>query len=161
MAPLRRMKDPTKAGRLVRQNERRLVAFFRDYKAQVVRALHQSTHQLAAPPPEINFVAFADDVSELFTEILKREGKAITDGLVEGGYKQGITFADLALKRAGLAGTITTAGPLDWRAMDVLKVRNLTALKGIGEETNRAIIRELSEGLQRGESIPNRHPAHQ
>ncbi len=154
MAPLRRMKDPTKAGRLIRQNERRLVSFFRDYKEQAVRALHQSARHLAAPEPGINFDLYAASLPEIFAEILKREGKEITDSAVEMAYMQGLTFADLALKRVNITASIQ-AGPIDWRAMDVLKVRNLTALRGIGEETNKAIIRELSEGLQRGESIPN------
>lgn len=42
----------------------------------------------------------------------------------------------------------------DWRVLDSLKVRNLTALKGITEQVNAQIIRELSDGINAGESIP-------
>ena len=42
----------------------------------------------------------------------------------------------------------------DWRVLESLKLRNLTALKGITEQVNAQIIRELSDGINAGESIP-------
>lgn len=42
----------------------------------------------------------------------------------------------------------------DWRVLDSLKLRNLTALEGITEQVNAQIIRELSDGINARESIP-------
>lgn len=41
----------------------------------------------------------------------------------------------------------------DWRVLDALEVRNLSALKGITDEINKNIIRELSDGISAGEGI--------
>lgn len=43
---------------------------------------------------------------------------------------------------------------VDWRVLDALKVRNLSALKGITDDINKQIIRELSDGITSGEGMP-------
>lgn len=42
----------------------------------------------------------------------------------------------------------------DWRVLDSLEVRNLSALKGITEAMNKDIVRELSDGINAGEGMP-------
>ena len=42
----------------------------------------------------------------------------------------------------------------DWRVLDSLQLRNLSALKGICDEMSKEIIRELSDGINAGEGMP-------
>lgn len=42
----------------------------------------------------------------------------------------------------------------DWRTLDSLKIRNLSVLKGITDDMSKDILRELSDGINAGESIP-------
>ena len=42
----------------------------------------------------------------------------------------------------------------DWRVLDSLQLRNLSALKGICDEMSKEIIRELTDGINAGEGMP-------
>lgn len=42
----------------------------------------------------------------------------------------------------------------DWRVLDSLQLRNLSALKGICDDMSKQIIRELSDGINAGEGMP-------
>ena len=80
-------------------------------------------------------------------------GADITADYARKSYKSGTTYGTLTLKRIGVEAVIGD-GPADWRVIDALKVRNLSALRGITDEMNKQIIKELTGGVQLGESIP-------
>lgn len=72
--------------------------------------------------------------------------------MVTAGYTQGATFARVLLSSAGVTeGTNPLLGPADWRAIDALMPRNLLVLDGITQEINKNIVRELADGMARGE----------
>lgn len=73
---------------------------------------------------------------------------------VKANYEQGVKVGVQQLQKAGMAGKIPkTFLAKDWRALDIIQGRNLTALEGITDDINAAIVREVSEGLIKGESI--------
>jgi len=69
---------------------------------------------------------------------------------IEIGYRQGVQKARMNLRKVNIKndGMLLKA---DWRAIDALQVRNLSALRGISDETNKQIIQSLTEGMKNGE----------
>ena len=58
--------------------------------------------------------------------------------MVTTAYKQGRVWADTNLTALTIGGKIG-AGPIDRRALDVLKARNLSALKGITDDESKLL----------------------
>jgi len=101
------------------------------------------------------------DITPGIKQILDQLGKAYLQEVgvplaadnIEAIYKHGILFGVKALKSAGVSDVPKTMLPEDWRAVDWLETRNLTALEGITDDINRAIVHEVSEGMLNGETV--------
>lgn len=101
---------------------------------------------------EIDLIFLDETLRELGIQLITA-GVGITADYARKSYKSGTTYGTFTLKRIGVEAVIGD-GPADWRVVDALKVRNLSALRGITDEMNKQIIRELTDGVQLGESIP-------
>lgn len=154
LAPLRRMRDPTKARRLARRFEKNLVALFRRYKTAAVDALTiaRENEARALEPTPIQIAWLVDELDVLSRETILAPGEVIVTEGVKTGYRQGALYGELALARGGISSKLGE-GPADWRVIDVLQARNLSALKGISTEMNKQIVSELTEGINRGEGV--------
>lgn len=109
--------------------------------------IHLNLSLSAMVPAEVTallagiYALFKDDIEE------------VASSHTEEAYKHGIRFANMLLKQGGVKWVTPDYGKADWRALDWLKVRNLTVLEGMTESINQAIIREISQGMIQGESI--------
>ncbi len=77
-------------------------------------------------------------------------GEDVIKEYVKIGYKQGVQRAKANLNRVGMKDSGLML-PADWRAIDALQVRNLTALRGISDDVNKEIIQSITEGMKNGE----------
>jgi len=101
---------------------------------------------------EIDLIFFDNTLRQYGVQLVTN-GAPITEEFARKSFSSGTMYGYGALKRIGVE-SVVTGGPADWRVIDALKVRNLTALRGITDETNKQIIKELTDGIQLGESIP-------
>ncbi|KCZ71606.1 phage putative head morphogenesis protein, SPP1 gp7 family [Candidatus Methanoperedens nitroreducens] len=146
-------KEPTHTRTIQNSYAVALRRLFRSYKKQAVEALKQSEGRTLAAA-DVNTPWLADRLRDLATEIIILPGKRITDDYVRKSYQSGTTYAGFGLTRAGIEVSVGANTPADWRAIDALRVRNLSALKGISDEQSKQIIEQLTTGIQRGEGIP-------
>jgi SPP1 gp7 family putative phage head morphogenesis protein len=134
--------------------ERKLVALFRRYRTAALESLTlaRENEARALEPPYIQISWLVDRLDMLSREAILAPGEVIVSDQAKTGYRQGVLFAERALARVGISSKLGE-GPADWRVIDVLQARNLSALKGISAETNKAIIRSLTEGINNGEGV--------
>ncbi|WP_440952042.1 phage head morphogenesis protein [Methanococcoides sp. FTZ1] len=146
MSSLAFLKEPTMTRTARKNYERSIVKLFRSFRKQVLERF-DDTRMLAAEPTAIDIAAFSLAVEELATAVIVTSGESVIEEKIPGIYSNGLRFADLRTGHA-VNGSL---GPADWRAIDAIKVRNLTALKKITNEMNGQIIREVTEGMLEGE----------
>jgi len=146
-------KDPQQQKTLIKEYERALIKPFRNLKKAVISLLRAHSKEMEKELEfEVNFTSFSDDLAMTIYDVVYESLAPIVVNYTEQSYKRGTKFATLAMDRMGLAVSETLYPP-DWRALDVLKTRNLTALKGITDEVNKTIIQELTTGIQNGEGV--------
>jgi|GEM_PF-7020231 len=120
-----------------------LARLFINYNTEIKKRFEDSTRQLET---YTNMNAMDAYVEQTANDVILVPGKAIVDSRVQKIYQTGINWALLRMYK-----TDAQMGPADWRALDALKVRNLTALKKITNELNGQIMYEISEGVRLGE----------
>ncbi len=145
-------REPTMTHSLQNDYTKALTNLFRVYKKQALLALDQS-RKLQAEPANLDIIRLSELLREAGYTFITAPGIAITADFVRKSYSSGTMYAGMALKRIGVEAVIGE-GPADWRVIDTLKVRNLSALRGINDEMNKQIISELTDGINKGESIP-------
>jgi SPP1 gp7 family putative phage head morphogenesis protein len=147
-------KDPTQSKTLRESYRRDLIRLFASYRRDALVALKQSTDPTARmmAAADIDLIGLDEQLRGLGAALVTK-GVPITREHVISNYTAGTGFGTKQLNRIGVEAVIGE-GPADWRVIDSLKVRNLTALRGVSDEMNKQIIRELSDGIQKGESMP-------
>lgn len=148
-------RDPMHAGRIAKQYERKILRLFRDYRRLALEALDVARENEAPrelEPTHIRIAWIVDALDLLAREAILSPGEVIVTEGVRTGYHQGVLYAERALARIGISSQLGR-GPADQQVLDVLQARNLSALKGITAETNKAIIRSLTEGINNGEGV--------
>lgn len=147
-------RDPMQSKTLRLTYERKLVALFRRYRAAALASLDlaRENEARALEPTPIQIAWLVDELDVLSRETILAPGEAIVSDSVKTGYRHGVLYAERALVQVGISSKLGE-GPADWRVIDVLQARNLSALKGITAETNKAIIRSLTEGINNGEGV--------
>jgi len=147
-------RDPTHTKTLRESYRRDLIRLFASYRRDALKALEQSaeagSRMLAAA--DVDLIGLDETLRGLGATLIAR-GAPITADHVLQNYTAGTGFGTKQLNRIGVEAVIGS-GPADWRVIDSLKVRNLTALRGVTDEMNKQIIRELSDGINLGESMP-------
>lgn len=149
-------KNPTHTKSIQNSYVSALTNLFRNYKTKAREALEQhkgAGRFMQLEPTDIDIIRLSEHLRELGYVFITNPGKDITADYVRKSYSSGTTYAGMTLKRIGIKAVIGE-GPADWRAIDLLKTRNLTALRGITEETNKQIISQLVDGINKGEGIP-------
>ncbi|MFA7122146.1 MAG: minor capsid protein [Bacilli bacterium] len=148
-------RDPMHAGRIAKQYERKILRLFRDYRRLALESLdvareNEAPRELEPTPIRIAWIVDALDL--LAREKILAPGEVVVTEGVRTGYHQGVLYAERALARVGISSHLGQ-GPADQRVLDVLQARNFAALKGVSDETNKSIIRSLSEGINNGEGV--------
>lgn len=152
-ASFRPKSDPTKSKRLEDAYVRKILPLFDKYERAIIAAFESRAREMSAPVVGIPLDWFATRLTEIAEAEILDIASQWTRGIIKNSYVQGVTWADLAIKQVAIGGKIG-AGPIDWRALDVLEARNLTALKGITDAVSKEIVATLTEGLLNGEGIP-------
>lgn len=146
--------DPMQSKTRRKTYERKLVTLFRRYRAAALASLEiaRENEARALEPTPIRIAWLVDELDVLSRETILAPGEAIVSDSVKTGYRHGVLYAERALAQVGISSKLGE-GPADWRVLDVLRVRNLQALKGVTAEMNKAIVRSLTEGINNGEGV--------
>lgn len=152
-------KNPTQTTTLQNEYARALRRLFITYRKSAIEAFYElvdtraelsTISELAAA--DVDIITLDKTLRQLGVQLVT-SGQEITEQQSLKSYTSGTKFGSMALKRVGVEAVIGV-GPADWRVIDALKVRNLSALRGITDEMNKQIVRELTDGINLGESIP-------
>lgn len=146
MSSLTFLKEPTMTKTARKMYEKAIVKLFRLYRKQIIERFNDS-RLLAAEPTAIDIAAFSLAVEEVASALIIAPADEVIEKKIPALYSSGLRFADLRTGHA-VSGSL---GPADWRAIDAIKVRNLTALKKITNEMNGQIVREVTDGMLEGE----------
>lgn len=152
-ASFRPKTDPTMSKKIEDRYERLLLPLFDTFERKAVAAFESHARELAAPVVGIDLDWLRTWLDKTIEEVVIKPSHEKQGEIVKTAYRQGITWADTNLS-ALTTGAKLTPGPIDWRALDVLKARNVSALKGVTDEMGKQIIASLTEGLMGGEGIP-------
>lgn len=142
-------REPTQTKTLQNEYVKALQRLFITYKKGVLSYFEQNASQLSV---ELDIIGFDEAIRQYGVQLVT-DGAPITEEFARKSFTSGTMYGTTALKRIGVDAVIGES-QADWRAIDALKVRNLSALRGITDETNKQIIKELTDGMQLGESIP-------
>ena len=145
--------DPTMSKKIEDRYVKAILPMFDTFEKKAVAAVESRARELAAPTVDLDLEWLRAYLEKTIDEIIITPSKEKQGDLVKVAYRQGVTWADGALK-AALAGGTTGAGPIDWHAVAVLQSRNLSALKGITDEMSKQIVSALTEGLLMGDGVP-------
>jgi SPP1 gp7 family putative phage head morphogenesis protein len=144
-------RDPARAKRLILAYENELVGLFDEYREKVVAGLGLKTRALASGyTPPLTPEQLQRVIEQAMPWLLWQARQVARQATLQA-YSHGQKYADLQLKRAGVDVQPVFFRDADARALDILQSRNLTALRGISEETNKRIVSELTDGLMKGE----------
>jgi SPP1 gp7 family putative phage head morphogenesis protein len=105
---------------------------------------------------EIHLSRFVRELRSIMERLVTDPASVFVANYAEQSYRKGVLFSKMSLDRIGFKAAVEASGqmlPVDWRAIDSLGVRNLSALKGITDETSKAIVQEVSTGMQKGEGV--------
>lgn len=152
-ASFRPKTDPTMSRKIEDRYERLLLPLFDTFERKAIAAFESKARELAAPTVSVDLDwlrAWLDTTIEevVITPSRKKQGE-----IIKTAYRQGVTWADTNLSALTVSAKLIP-GPIDWRALDVLKARNLSALKGVTDEMGKQIIASLTDGLMQGEGVP-------
>jgi hypothetical protein len=134
--------------------ERLLLPLFDRFEKQAVAAFESKARELAVPTVGIDLEWLRVWLDKTIEEVVIKPSHKAQGEIVKTAYRQGVTWADTNLS-ALTVGAKLTPGPIDWRALDVLKARNTSLMTKLGADLNAGIIEGLTEGLMQGESIPH------
>ncbi|MFA7121598.1 MAG: hypothetical protein WC277_08940, partial [Bacilli bacterium] len=147
-------RDPAQAKTIMVAYEKQIVRLFRTYRAAAVEilTLARENEARALEPTPIRIAWLVEELDMLAKEAILAPGEVVVTDSVKTGYRRGVLYAERALARIGITSRLGE-GPADWRVLDVLRVRNLQALKGVTAEMNKQIVAALTEGINKGEGV--------
>jgi len=135
--------DPMQSKRMVKGYEKTIIAQF----AKLKKAIKQ---MFLAVTPNTSIDAIEDDYLILIDEYITNPvQKQITDYLGKSVHS-GSTSAIQNLKTIKFTAAVGIL-PIDPKVVEILKSRNISALKGITDDMSKTFKQELTEGLVRGE----------
>jgi len=153
-ASFRPKTDPTMSKKIEDRYERLLLPLFDRFEQKALAAFESKARELAAPTVGIDLDWLRAWLDKTIEEVVIKPSHERQGEIVKTAYRQGVTWADTNLS-ALTTGAKLTPGPIDWRALDVLKARNTSLMTKLGADLNAGIIEGLTEGLMQGESIPH------
>ena len=153
-ASFRPKTDPTMSKKIEDRYERLLLPLFDEFERKAVAAFESHARELAAPTVAIDLEWLRAWLDKTIEEVVIKPSHKAQGEIVKTAYKQGVVWADTNLAALTVGGKLG-AGPIDWRALDVLKARNTSLMTKLGADLNAGIIEGLTEGLMQGESIPH------
>ena len=150
--------DPTKAGRLILQYEAVLKRHVSTYNALVKRSVLIASGErlLESPISHYQENLLISSVTQI-GNIVAEGAKADIDEHAVLSYQHGREFAKKTIVFP--TGQTLTTGisfdlPVAQATMNRLAMQQNAAFKGVTDEMSKRTIAELTEGIQRGESIP-------
>jgi SPP1 gp7 family putative phage head morphogenesis protein len=139
-------------GRNIKFYEGDLVRLFENARPYILEALKQAgPRQLEVS--KVNTDYFTTEYKSILEKWIDEKGKKVAVEHIYISYNAGTTRAGQFLRKIGIDGSLGGVEP-DMRVIEILEQRNFAALKGITDEMSKKIISELSDGILKGESIP-------
>lgn len=153
-------KDPTKILRIERRYERKLIGLFNDYKGWIRTTLNKF-RTLATENPITDPNIIISSAREAMKYLVLDKAGNVVDSTIPLAYWNGKLFSDEQAKSLNIPPTTSASisvlfnAPVHRETIDILRQRNTHAIQGITDETNKAIGRELTDGVLSGEGIPD------
>lgn len=153
--------NPTQTRTLANTYERQLLRLVRTFGKAAVSALDQALEPARAletsperhlEPASFRIAWFVQQLKVLAENEIISPGTKITRQATLAAFRHGTKYGEMALVQVGISSKLGE-GPADAQVIDVLQARNLMALEGISAETNKQIIRSLTDGLNAGEGV--------
>lgn len=142
-------KDPQQMKGMTSRFEGVLVRRFRTLKHDAAALLRRHVREYEA---DVETAAFALELEALVERSVYSPGAAAVEEYTEQAYRRGVKFSARMLRRARVDAD-TVLMPADRKALELLRTRNLSELRGITQEMGRQIVREVSAGVERGEGV--------
>lgn len=152
-------RDPTRTLRIEKVYERKLVGLFTEYKGWLKKTLEQMKQlETPAKEPIFNPKLILSSLDDAAKWIIYQRAEDIAREAVYKSYFQGKVYSDEYAKRMGIINPemniqVSFNLPLHQKTLDILYSRNTHAIKGVTEEVNKQIGRELTEGVLIGEDM--------
>lgn len=137
-------KDPMQNKRMVRKYESEVEQQYNLLVKQVKKIFPALT-----PDLETMSALYLILINQYITNPVQRQVLAyVNRSAMQGDYS-----ARLNLKSIGFTAAVGVL-PVDPKVLDILQQRNIAALKGITDDMAKTFKQEVSEGILRGESVP-------
>lgn len=152
-------RDPTRTLRIEKVYERRLVGLFTDYKGWLKKTIeNMRALETPAKAPIFDPKLILSSLDDAAKWIIYQRATEIAQEAVYKSYWQGKLYSDEQAKRMNLVNPemniqVAFNLPLHRKTLDILYDRNTHAIKGVAEDVNKQIGRELTEGILQGEDV--------
>lgn len=146
-------KDPSMTRTIRNTYERKIAKLFVNFRYKAIEMLHGRSFESA--PPQYTLVSFPDLTDSLLLVLaseITAPGESLVSQMVNESLKAGKQRASAFLRSVGVQASLTEIF-VDPRIYEIVKERNIGALKGITDEMAKTIKAELSEGIVKGEGM--------
>ena len=163
MSPQRQLsraeaKDPTRTLRIERKYERQLIGLFTEYKGWLRKTIEDMRQLEVEKQPRFDPKLILSSLDDAAKYIIYQRADQIARDAIYKSYWQGKLYSDEQAKRMKIINPemniqVAFNLPLHQKTLDILYDRNTHAIKGVTEEVNKQIGRELTEGILQGEDV--------
>ena len=147
------LRDPSMTRTIRGMYERKLAGLFIAFRAKV-KEFMESVSYLAAPSEStrISFPDLNDTILYFIEHEITIPAEPIISSMVNESLKAGKKRAGAFLRAVGVSASLGEI-IVNPRVYEIIRGRNLAALKGITDDMSKKISSELSEGILKGEDM--------
>lgn len=144
-------KDPSFTRTIRRTYERKVARLFFSFRHKALETMSERTFE-SPSVSRISFTDLSDSIIYLIGSEITAPGESLIAQMVQESLKAGKHRAGAFLRSVGVTASFGEIS-VDPRVYEIIKERNIAALKGITDEMSKTIKAQLSEGIVKGESM--------
>ena len=146
-------KDPSMTRTIRNTYERKIAKMFVAYRAKAVELINERQFESSEYTiTQVNFPNLTNGLLYLIGSEITVPGEVLIASMVNESLKAGKLRAGAFLRSVGIVASISDI-TVDPRVFEIIKERNIAALKGITDDMAKTIKSELSEGILKGEDM--------
>lgn len=144
-------KDPSFTRTIRRTYERKVARLFFSFRHKALETMSERTFE-SPSVSRISFTDLSDSIIYLIGSEITAPGESLIAQMVQESLKAGKHRAGAFLRSVGVTASFGEIS-VDPRVYEIIKERNIAALKGITDEMSKTIKAQLSEGIVKGEPM--------
>ena len=146
-------KDPSMTRTIRNTYERKIAKMFVAYRAKSLKLINERQFEsFEYTITQVNFPNLTNGLLYLIGSEITAPGEVLIASMVNESLKAGKLRAGAFLRSVGVIASISDI-TVDPRVFEIIKERNIAALKGITDDMEKRIKAELSEGIVKGEGM--------